>query len=90
MTWLKSFLNEPGTNEGSSQRLMLAIVILVFLALIVWLTIKTGAFPTVPQSLFDFVQYIVLTLVTGIGIGKGVSAYKAVNGAANANPDQQG
>ena len=88
MTWLKSFLNEPGTSEGSSQRLMLVLIILVFLALIVWLTVKTGAFPIVPQSLFDFVQYIVTTLVVGIGIGKGVNAYKTINGAANANADQ--
>jgi len=84
MNYLKSFLNEPGTAEGSSQRLMMVFVIIVVFALIAWLTIVKGAFPEVPASLFDFVQYIVTTLVVGIGIGKGVSAYKTVKGVDNA------
>ncbi len=78
--WLCSFLNEPGTKEGSSQRLMLVTIIVVMMGLIAWLTIAAGKFPEVPRTLFEFVEYVVTTLVVGVGIGKGVSAYKARKG----------
>ncbi len=88
MNWLCSFLNEPGTQEGSSQRLMLVTIIVVIMGLIAWLTLAASKFPEVPRSLFDFVEYIVTTLVVGVGIGKGVSVYKAVKGGADVVSDR--
>jgi len=83
MNWAKSFLNEPGTKEGSSQRLLLALLIITILVLVTFLTVKDSKFPDVPVSLFNLVEYIGTLLVFGIGIGKGLSTYKSVKGAAN-------
>lgn len=90
MEWLKSFLCEPGTKEGSSQRLMLVFIIVLLFGLISWLTILAGKFPEVPRSLFDFVEYIVTTLIVGVGIGKGASIWKAkVDNAVTQVPPAQ-
>lgn len=77
MEWLKSFLCEPGTKEGSSQRLVLVLIVTLMFGLIAWLTVSKGAFPEVPRSLFDFTEYIVTTLIVGVGVGKGVAVWRA-------------
>lgn len=76
MEFLKSFLCEPGTKEGSSQRLLLAVIIVLLFGLIAWMTVLNGKFPEVPRSLFDFTEYIVTTLVVGVGVGKGVAVWR--------------
>lgn len=78
MNWLKTFLNEPGTKEGSSHRLLLVLLIATVLVLVALLTIVNSKLPEVPSSLQSMIEYIGSILVGGMAFGKATSAYKAV------------
>lgn len=81
MNWMKTFLNEPGTKEGSSHRLLLVLLIAIILLMVAYLTAVTGKLPEVPTSLQDLVQYLGSILVGGIAFGKATGAYRAVKAA---------
>jgi len=89
MKWIKSFLNEPGTQEGSSQRLLLMQLVTVLLALLVYLTVKNGKLPEVPASLETLIEWIGTSLICGIGLGKGILAYRTVKGGDDAGQAAQ-
>lgn len=80
MTWIKSFLNEPGTKEGSSHRFLLVLLIATILLMVIFLTITTGKLPEVPGSLQNLVEYLGTILVGGVAFGKGIRAYREVKG----------
>ena len=80
MNWFKSFLNEPGTKEGSSQRLMLVLLVITILVLVVYLTVSAKKLPEVPGTLQNMVEYLGSILVAGMAFGKGASAYRAAKG----------
>lgn len=82
MTWLKTFLNEPGSKEGSSHRLMLVLLITTILVLVAFITITTRKFPEVPTSLQELVQYLGSILIGGIAFGKGAKVYREVKSTA--------
>lgn len=70
--WMKSFLNEPGTQEGSTHRLCLLLILLSVLLWINYLTIIHGRFPEVPASLETLLEWLGGICVLGIGWGKWV------------------
>lgn len=81
--WMKSFLNEPGTQEGSSHRLALLLILFSVLFWVSYLILITGKFPDVPPSLENLLEWLGGICVAGIGWGKWIG--KGGNGVAEPN-----
>lgn len=87
MEWIVSVFSEPGTKNGSMQRVALFLLVVTVLVLVVLLTLKGGKFPDVPSSLETTVEYLGSLLVGGIAFGKLAPIVQAAKGVT-IGPDQ--
>lgn len=84
-TWFGGVLADPNDKQGSSKRLCLFLVVATVLLLITAIAVLKRALPAIPESLLNLVYFLVLTFTGGMVADKGIAAYKAVNGADNAD-----
>jgi len=86
MDFLRSIISEPGTREGSSQRVAFLLLICFILAWVTRLVLLNNKLPDVPESFASLMQWLGGFIVTGIGVGKLLKTIEAVKGKDNEIP----